>query len=415
MFRRLLMTAVLTGALVAGSLTAALAVGPPASRGAGSPAGSAAEPQGCASSSTQQARRDAAIARRGTAPRSGAQPAGAAAPWSPTDLATLTDYNNSGGLAVTSLTKATVVSTSGDYLFASRTTDAGTTWTPWASIPDGSWKSFEASVANFGKHVDVLSSAWKGQNGDALHYIRSNNRGRTWQPAMKLGRFASGVRLVRGFDGTVAAAWWQSGKVKARVSTDGGVTFGATKTLGTYRAQGCAFETGLIGLGLANGTVIASYWVGTKSLQTRRTTDGGVTWTAPQTFTNLRQGYWNGMATMDTEVLAIYDAKGKLRTRVSHDSGATWSAPVIIANSAAFATTWVGDAWGVAYEGTDELDYVESTDGFSWSAPSVVDTRTGAQITPYQMGFVGGAPAVAYTWTGAGVSDPEILSYAIRQ
>src|SRR5688500_17926332 len=102
-----------------------------------------------------------------------------------------------------------------------RTTDGGQSWEPALTLGDG---SFFASIAGRGSRVDV---AWS-ESGD-LMYARSTDSGASFGPSRRLATTGGATGIGRGPGGVVAVAWTASstdGSIKARVSVDGGQSFG---------------------------------------------------------------------------------------------------------------------------------------------------------------------------------------------
>lgn len=339
-----------------------------------------------------------------------AQPAGTWIMGTPWDL---DGFGNTARIATTAFQKAVLVTTSGDRTWASRTSNGGASWTNFTQIADGNWKTFTLDVSWIARKVDLLRAAWKGADS-ALRYQRSTNGGRTWSAAVKLaGDTNGGEQVARSTDGTVAVTWWSSNKLKVRISDDNGQTFSTAKTIGTYQFQGLGFDPGDIGLDVANGTVVVTFWANDHTFVTRRSTDHGDTWSNRRTLATGEQVSRNEVATAGNDVMVVYGAGSSFYSRLSHNKGNTWGSAVAIGSLPNVTLGRPGDIWAVAYSQPDKLRYRQSSNGTTWSAADTPDIIPEAAFYPQNMGQLFAAPAIAYTYQD--VSGPELLQVAVRQ
>lgn len=169
-------------------------------------------------------------------------------------------------------------------------------------------------------------------------------------------------------------------------STDNGKTWPVISTISdaTYDIRDPNLSV------LSNGDILCSYFLdvsGGNSLQFRRSTDGGVTFSAAQTVTKGFTEYENASAPMVEHGGALYwpvyfknlaDAHSKCFVLKSTDNGATWPTSILLADGVADGKdyfepgilflsggTWLGlircDGDGVMYE-------TASADGITWGA-----------------------------------------------
>jgi len=206
-----------------------------------------------------------------------------------------------------------------------RSVTSGTSWSAPSTIAS---RAASPAIAGRDPHVDVVWS----HRGRVI-YARSDDDGATFGPHMRLsGRnFAGDLSVARGPGGLVVVAW-QNGhtdKIKVRVSTDGGDSFGAATTFNSHaQDMGTAVAAG-------NGVAYIAYKTKPSRLVVRRSTDGGASWSSATVATTDGYGI-NDQLTLTASGSVAYlayatnnsyhPAFGAIRYRRTLDSGASWSA-----------------------------------------------------------------------------------------
>src|SRR6266478_5494080 len=154
---------------------------------------------------------------------------------------------------------ATLGFTDGSVIQVFSSTDNGATWlAPINGAPgksgtqDKQWITVDNFVGSGNGNVYLVERDFGAGNG--VYFFRSTDGGGTWAPS-------GGTLIVTGMQGAVVTvnpdhslhAWWFDGaSIKARKSTDQGVTFGSAVTVVTFVASGGA--NGGLGLtGTVNG------------------------------------------------------------------------------------------------------------------------------------------------------------------
>ncbi len=338
-----------------------------------------------------------------------------AATWGTTPIATLNEFNNGGGLAVTGSQSATLVFQSDNRLYAARTANGGSSWSGASQIGSGTF-IWSVGMASLGQAIDVAYS-FQGSSGDQVRYRHSLDGGASWAAAKTLG-FGDTmfyVQVARGANGLVAVVGWAVDKLKVRVSTNGGASFGATKTLTTYQAPCCVYDTGVPAVAISGHAVIVSYWHSMSNLQVRRSTNGGASWSTPKVLSTATGANQNALAAHGTDVLAFYPTASTSRARISHDGGVTWLPAVSEAvGTGPLVLGYSGAKWRLAYGNWQWVRYRESSNGLNWSSAETVTAHSNYGYGPLSVGVLAGHPTIALTSIGSGASDPEIMNIATR-
>jgi hypothetical protein len=284
-----------------------------------------------------------------------------------------------------------------------------------AAAPAAYW----ASLANYRRAVDA---AWVQETASTrvVKYRSSADGGTTWGKTATLSastEVAGIPRVARNAAGHVAAVWTNqlSGKVRVRVSTDGGATFSARMTLGstTYQPWDDGWYDAFPTIALTGGAIIAVYHKNPWTLVMRRSTNRGATWSAERILATDAFGNLPTVQASGKTVLLGYARASATDVwtvaRRSGDGGATWGSATAIARKAApfsfepvFSTA--GGRWRVLYEqcGSEACErsvtlYRDSIDGgLTWSASSRASGTSGYNL-PAGVGSTSTGPLAAWT------------------
>lgn len=200
-----------------------------------------------------------------------------AADWgAPTALTTAGNLDPGGGLVTLGRSNVVAAYARQGRVILRRSTDSGESWSSPLQLSDGS----APAIAGRGKAVDVVWVLNK-----RIRYARSINLGASFGTPKALSPKdvnVSSPTVARGAKGLVVVAWQQASKppccdgpwpIIARVSTNGGQSFGPPTTLGTGWQVVAAAGKGVAYVaidGLVGGSNVG--------LALRRTLDGGATW-----------------------------------------------------------------------------------------------------------------------------------------
>lgn len=321
-----------------------------------------------------------------------------------------------GGIVRTGATSAAAVYDDGDIM-VKRTLNAGNTWIgPVTLSTAGSWPR----MAGIDADVDVV---WV--QGHRLRFARSGNSGVSFSPTAILSPSSDVIEdeigVARGPDAQVAVVWLNNtnpdpfgtpdNRLRVRISTNGGSSFGSTKTLATGEVFGPAIAIG-------NGVIYLAYAEDqgpflAKALKIRRSLDGGANWSAPVTLaTNLFD--FPILTAAGSHVYVSYSAqkaspsKHWARYVRSTNKGATWSSPINLAPKTG-SPSWVanvelrGGVIRAAYMRcvnhcmASQVFYRESSNGTTWSPAEQVSIG-GAENLPFGVTFAGKV-LVGYDYT----------------
>jgi hypothetical protein len=289
-----------------------------------------------------------------------------------------------GSTAVAVYTRSTGYDTRSVY--ARRSMDAGGTWQAPILLSD---HGSSPAAAGHGSNVEVVW-LWDGR----VRYARSTDSGGSYSAAVALSPAdarASDATVAHGADGLVVVAWAQSRstdpdylypKVKVRVSTDAGSSFGPSRAVvaGGYSARVAA----------GNGVIYVFYSKDWETLLVRRSLDLGRTWDSP-----VKIGWsWGAydVAARGDQAYIVYEGESRqsawaLRFSRTSDRGAHWSpagdmlagswggySPIVSVDAGGTARAvfepcsvdWdICDEWGAVF-------YVESRNGSTWSSPKPI-------------------------------------------
>ncbi|MEP7378076.1 MAG: hypothetical protein ABI725_00785 [Chloroflexota bacterium] len=296
-----------------------------------------------------------------------------AAGWSaPIALTNSGKADSGGGLVTLGTSIAVAAYENNGRIIVRRSTNSAQTWSSPLRLSDGQ----DAAAAGRGTMVDVVWAL-----NDRIRYARSGNSAESFAAAVALsptGLTVADPSVGRGPNGLVVVAWLQDKAccdapwtAVARVSKDGGSTFGPVKVLGRgYQVVAAA------GKGVAYVAIDAL--VDEETLVLRRTTDGGMTW-------NENSFVWPGMGMRPRDLSLTAGGKfayvsydtidGFIGYRRTASKGSSWSAALNLTpagwqyNSAAAISFKAGVVRAAFVRFGEGIWFTQSNDGLAWSAP----------------------------------------------
>jgi hypothetical protein len=271
-----------------------------------------------------------------------------------------------------------------------RSTNSGASWGAAKRL---STDAYTAGLAAVNPYVDVVWS----ENG-RVRYARSVDGGITYATPMALspkGGSADNVSVARGPAGVVVIGWQDDMKnfAKARVSIDGGLTFGAITTFSTsVPDMGTSVAVG-------SGVVYVAYKTTYSDLQVVRSTNGGVTWSSPTTVTTdgIGMTFQFYLSASGSEAfIAFVDhntfkSGGTIRYRHTTDNGVTWGSArqlsparwVVEYPRIEFHDGVLRAAYGRQTNSGFGVYYQQTRDGLKWSAAELLDSGSSAPYVTY--------------------------------
>ena len=327
--------------------------------------------------------------------------ASAALDWGDATVLSTSEQSYAQGLvALSSSTTVAVYTECCGLVKTRRTTDSGATWKPPVTV---SRHGDTPAISGMGKMVDVT---WRDEGTDQVMYRRSTDAGRSFHPAIALtgpSNWATpDTAVVRGTGGTVVALWetvYPHYAVKARVSTDGGKTFGAPITVAKN------VTIGTVAVAMGDGELYVAYLSG-GVLKLKTSANLGHSWSRA---IELEQGPLYGwrqpsISAEGNEAYVVYpDQNGSVFYRRTADAGLTWSDAMSLHESAA-RPDWDASPQIALTDGivravfyadltpkASGIVYRESADGINWTDMEYVCIYG---ERPYLA--VGNAPIVVY-------------------
>jgi hypothetical protein len=303
-----------------------------------------------------------------------------------------------------------------DAIIVKRTSNSGGTWgSPVTLSTNGSWPQ----IAGIGANVDVV---WV--QSQRLRYAHSNNGGASFDSPLILSPSSDiiedAIGVARGPDSVVAVVWEDrtnpdpfgtpDNRLRIKVSTNGGASFGAAKTL----ASGEVFDPAVA---IGDGVIYFAYDKdqsgSARELRIRRSLDDGANWGAPVTLAN--NLFDHPVLTAEgSHVYVSYSAQRSNPSRHwaryvrSLNKGASWSSPINLSPKDG-PPSWVADvelrngviraAFSRCTNSCDEFHvfYRQSTNGTTWTPAEKIST-IGVYNDPVGVTFAGKI-LVAYDYT----------------
>jgi hypothetical protein len=294
-------------------------------------------------------------------------------------------------------TSAIAVWTGGSAVYARRTADGGRTWTSRVALAANG--GLYGSVSGIGRRVDlayvqVVTCPSDGKQARRLFYRRSLDGGASWSTPRALTSPCSQIAdqdVARYANGQVSVAWTglYTGRMFMRTSTDGGASFGPPQSAGrTYNSEPGTRVTyvGDPTLAIGDGVTYLAYTSARDALSVRRSTNLGMSWSAPRLLDSRNSGFSN-IATVGARAIIGYTSTSTGTARALYrrtaDRGASWSGaqsvvPVATGEySAGPQFTYRGGLLVVLVArgkpGTAAIRHRQSSDfGSTWSASTTV-------------------------------------------
>jgi Neuraminidase (sialidase) len=281
----------------------------------------------------------------------------------------------------------------------SKSSNGGVTWSAAANVSNTDGSSAEATIA---ADVGAIHVAWSDDTpgNQEILYSKSTDGGATWSVPVNVSNNSGGsVNSVIMVDaGTVHLAWedntagnWEIFYSK---STDGGATWSAPVNVSNNSGDSEGTK-----IAVNAGTIYLAWYDYTPAnveIFFSKSTDGGVTWSAPVNVSNNDGGSYGPAIVADAGTIHVawWDntpGNAEIFYSNSTDGGATWSAPVNVSNNSvgsvgptiAVDSGTIHLAWGDDTPGNPEIFYSNSTDGgTTWSAAVNVSNNIGASYVP---------------------------------
>ena len=288
-----------------------------------------------------------------------------------------------------------------------RTANSGTDWsTPFRLSRVDVGEAGVPSIGAWGNSVDAVwlegDDILAGLDTVAM-YRRSVDAGVTWSDAVALSppQESAGMPRIARRGSLVAATWTDevTGKVFAKVSTDGGATWNPRVVLATStRKVGSRYEAFPV-VAVGSGVIYVAYYNGTHSLRLRRSTTSGATWSSYKTITTSGNGWYPSLAASGSKAIIGYARSSSSDVwaviKRSTDSGANWGSTISLASQSSYPSfspvvAVRGSRWMAIYEkctsnscvNSDVYYRGSSTSGSTWSTASKASVRKRKWVAP---------------------------------
>jgi hypothetical protein len=312
-------------------------------------------------------------------------------------------------------------------IFFRRSTDGGTMWEPRVRL---SATSVPMSIfPRLASARSAMDAVWISRNVSGsvsrIVYARSLDRGVTWGEKLTLspaGQSARSPSVARDGAGRVAVTWTDAttGQIKVRVSTDGGSTFGWTKSLATSDRFD-AYPS----VAISGKKIHVAYYLTQSTLAYRNSRSHGLSWSDAKKITGGGYAFLPHVAASGSTVMVGYvrfaPSSGDYWSayRRSTDGGVTWKGEKALSAQSEMDSFWPvisrdGGIWRTAFARCLDTDcltsgvYVrESTDGgAAWSPATQVSPPEHEAPNPVGVKAPGGKTVVAWVdYRSGGISD----------
>ncbi|HSM33546.1 MAG TPA: sialidase family protein [Anaerolineae bacterium] len=231
-----------------------------------------------------------------------------------------------------------------DRVVYQNSTNAGASWSKERTLFSATLQRRQV-VPNLaiGAKGDTVAVAWRvnGPTENTLFVRVSRDRGQSFGVRREVFSTSRshgvGVPAVAVGNGVIAVAWTNraNGKIKIRVSRDGGRTFTAARTLGrTSLSIDCKkrLTDGLVGLAINDRSVHVAWSHAptqqclAKGIKVRTSLDRGKTWSSRRTVSDRRNYGWPELDARGKSVIAtVQSPTGGLIVARSGQNGRTWN------------------------------------------------------------------------------------------
>ena len=296
--------------------------------------------------------------------------------------------------------------TPGNYeLFYRKSTDGGATWSASKRITYNSgWSHGPVGVTDSSNHLHVL---WRDDSTGVIeiYYKKSTDGGATWSVTKRLTYTSAGIKGVPRMDidtsNNLHAVWYDSRfgneEIIYKRSTDGGATWSAQKRM-TFTSGWSADNRVIIVPGNDVYILYGDDTPGNEEIFYKKSTDSGVTWSAPKRLTYSSGDSREPQLAFDSSLnlFLIYNdetpGNQEIFYKKSTNAGGTWSSPKRMTYNSGDSEQQSlsvdgGDIlhmiWSDNTSTNQEIYHKKSTDGgFFWSTPKRLTYNSGSSIFP---------------------------------
>ncbi len=354
--------------------------------------------------------------------------AATAVAWSPRVRLTTSGNGMAGGLVTLGASTAVAVYELGPDVFVKRSTNSGVNWGSKLRVSRLNKGGDYPDIDGRDNFVDVVWHEDDADNPTTVRYVRSTNSGASYGSSVELASLHKDdwtiPRVGRGANNVVAVAWFEgmSASIKVRVSTDGGVSFGAVQTLSGVTTT----YDPLPAVAVGNGVIYVAYYTDNDTVKVRRSVNDGASWLAATTIANNASIFPNLQALTITAVgskayvgFTVDDGSHEwTRYRQTTNSGSSWAGQRDISppgtNPSIIPTLTLrgGVLYGAYSQCFDsacnntKVMYRSRPSSGSWSAPAQASHAGADWADPVGVGKTGRV-IVLYTADNGGTSPYE--------
>jgi|GEM_PF-6922710 len=277
-----------------------------------------------------------------------------------------------------------------DRVQASSSTDGGATWSAAATLSASGDNAFAPQLVTDGTTVTAIWYRLNGVNA-RVQAAYSTDGGVSWSSPVANVSQEGGFTLYEGTpqlvtDGTIITAVWAFNDgsnfvIQTSSSTDGGATWSAPVRLSD---AGQNSEHPQL---VTDGTTITAVWSRNfgvaNRIQVSSSTDGGVSWGAVKTLSPTNESAKDPLLVTDGTTLTVVwesskDSISRVRASWSGDGGATWGVPVTVSDAGRDASkaqivsdsTTITAVWSGSDGSNSRVQEASSTNGGAvWTSP----------------------------------------------
>jgi Tol biopolymer transport system component len=218
-------------------------------------------------------------------------------------------------------------------IYFKRSTDGGTTWSANRRLTNNAGHSEHPDIAVDGLNIYVVWNDATPGNGE-IYFKRSTDGGTTWSANRRLTNNAGESRRPQiSVNGSNIYMVWReettgNREIYFKRSTDGGITWSANRRLTNNAGESQDPQISV------NGSNIYVVWdddsTGYREIYFKRSTDGGITWSANMRLTNNTNSWSPVIAVDGPNIYVVWGndtpGNGEIYFKRSADRGATWTA-----------------------------------------------------------------------------------------